>query len=411
VGCGTHESRVGSEQAVLGESRSVRKERTEVNGIPFDCPVWIAGPDHHSTLSLVRCFGRAGADVRLLLCGTAGETATGRSRYAKRAEVIRPGNLVRRLLQIGSRSVTRSFLIPADDRTMYEIDRNAILLCSDFYIPGFQGQSGVTAFLMDKLNQNSFVLRNGIPAARSESVGLPLAFPPGWSVYPCVVKPRISVYGSKADIAVCRNPDELVSALARYAEKGYPGALIQEYVVKTRELCAFGCVTGDPANAVTAVVEKIRQWPPGGGATSCARTIDEETVNRFVARITDTLRNYGYRGLFDIEIFDTPDGLVLNEINFRQSGNGYALNRFGVYAPLYWCLDAVGLRRPDWMKTAVPAGHRIVNEMTEYEHLRRNRRKFPALLRDMIVASAHAAFDLKDLPGTAARYREMFRSR
>ncbi len=386
-----------------------------MNGIPFDCPVYIAGPDHHSTLSLVRCFGRAGADVRLLLCGTASrtpkETATGRSRYAKRAEVIRPGSLVRRLLQIGSRSAARSFLIPADDRAMYEIDRNAFLLYSDFYIPGFQGQNGVTALLMDKLNQNSFVLRNGIPAARSESVGLPLAFPPGWSVYPCVVKPRISIYGSKADIAVCQTPDELTETLARYAGKGYPGALVQEYVAKTRELCAFGCVVSNPANAVTAVVEKIRQWPPAGGATSCAQTIDEEPVNRFVSRITETLRNYGYRGLFDIEIFDTPNGLVLNEINFRQSGNGYALNRFGVYAPLYWCLDAVGLRRPEGMKTAVPAGRRIVNEMTEYEHFRRNRRKFPALLRDMFRASAHAAFDLKDIPGTMARYREMFRSR
>lgn len=46
--------------------------------------------------------------------------------------------------------------------------------------------------------------------------------------------------------------------------------------------------------------------------------------------------------MFDIEVFATSEGLFLNEINIRQSGNMFACLDKGDPLPLLWALDASG---------------------------------------------------------------------
>lgn len=65
-------------------------------------------------------------------------------------------------------------------------------------------------------------------------------------------------------------------------------------------------------------------------------------MEKLLEKVIGELSSEGFRGMFDIEVFATRDGAVLNEINFRQSGNMFACLDGGMSLPLLWTLDAAG---------------------------------------------------------------------
>ena len=381
---------------------------------PLKQPVYIVGSDHHSTLSLIRCFGETGCDVRLIL-HQKGHTpknrlATSRSKYARNTEVVSNSELIPRLREIGQRNTEQSFLIPAVDFSTYHVDINRNDLSKYFIIHGIRGRQGAMAFLMDKHNQNVFAKDHNIPVA--DSLPVDLSSSPTeleWEKYPCIVKPQISLYGSKIDVTQCDSRQELNKTLATYRTKQFPNALIQEKIRVIKEFCGFGSITDFTENTFYAVIEKIRRFPSAFGSASLAVTTQQKEAIEFLNRILSILKDYGYRGLFDIEFFETPDGFILNEINFRQSGNAYVMNKYKVYPPVYWCLDAIGERPDSPIKCTIPPGINLINEMTEYELIKRKPTNLLKFLSQWSSTSAYAAFDIHDLNGTFARYRAIFR--
>ena len=84
-------------------------------------------------------------------------------------------------------------------------------------------------------------------------------------------------------------------------------------------------------------MKKIRYSPVGDGASlSFARFIE---VDGRYKEIISLLKNIGYDGLFDIEVFVVGESLYLNEINFRNSGNAWAIVNVGINAPVIWIKD------------------------------------------------------------------------
>lgn len=73
-----------------------------------------------------------------------------------------------------------------------------------------------------------------------------------------------------------------------------------------------------------------------GASLSFARFIE---VDGRYKEIISLLKNIGYDGLFDIEVFVVGESLYLNEINFRNSGNAWAIVNVGINAPVIWIKD------------------------------------------------------------------------
>lgn len=96
------------------------------------------------------------------------------------------------------------------------------------------------------------------------------------------------------------------------------------------------------------------------------------------------------------------DGVYLNEINFRHSGNGYALIQNGVNAPYYWCLDALGMPLPKEAAVSAEIGKTQMDDISDLRHRKEFGIGLLAWLGEFLKTDTHSIVDIKDIPGTAA---------
>ena len=104
----------------------------------------------------------------------------------------------------------------------------------------------------------------------------------------------------------------------------------------------------------------------------------------------------GYRGQYDIEFLVCKEGVYLNEINFRHSGNGYGLIQNGVQAPYIWAADACNLKLTSKMKTKVKKGKYHMDELSDFFHLKANKVSYFTWMRDCMRTSAFSKWDVSD---------------
>lgn len=101
----------------------------------------------------------------------------------------------------------------------------------------------------------------------------------------------------------------------------------------------------------------------------------------------------------------------MNEINFRHSGNGYALVQNGVLAPYAWCLDVSGTALPKRLKKTVKVGKTHMDEIPDMINRKEYKVSFFKWFTSFIFTSARAKFDLRDLSGTKAYYNPIIKKR
>jgi len=172
----------------------------------------------------------------------------------------------------------------------------------------------------DKYVTSQILVQAGIPTPRvlmafSEEAALKATMEIG---YPCVMKPVIGSWGR-----LLAKVDDAYSAEAIIEHKTILGGAnhqifyIQKYIDKPgRDIRAF-CIGEEP---ICAIYRSSQNWitntARGGVATNCPMTPE---INDLVTR---TARAIG-KGLLAIDIFETPSGLEVNEVNhtmeFRNS--------------------------------------------------------------------------------------------
>ncbi len=144
--------------------------------------------------------------------------------------------------------------------------------------------------------------------------------------YPCVVKTRRLGYDGKGQ-AVIRRPEDVPAAwtdLQRGAAADQPAALIVEaFVHFTRELSVIAArsTTGQ------TVIYPLNQNTHAGGilrtTLAPAPNTSAELIRRAHALITSLLDSLAYVGVLTVELFDTPDGLLANEMAPRVHNSGH----------------------------------------------------------------------------------------
>lgn len=134
--------------------------------------------------------------------------------------------------------------------------------------------------------------------------------------YPLILKPRMGGGASK-DLYIINSKDELIKHHSDLSSKNCL-PLVQEYVPGSSEQMYMVNVLFDSSHNLVAyfVAKKLREYPPGGGITSCGVSIFESTLLEYAKNIFSALNWYGVAEVeFKLDLRNNKFKLI--EINPR----------------------------------------------------------------------------------------------
>ena len=362
--------------------------------------VIIVGGDHHNTLSIIRCLGKRKIKFKVLIHSgikkNKKEISVFHSKYVKDLFVVDEKEMLILdwLLKYGDKR-KKQIIFPSSDFSAYTIDKYYNQLKEYYFVPGFKNAPGRVVNMMNKYEQKKWADKNNILMAKSWLVkkGKKGFIIPKNITFPCIIKPSISAFGSKDDIHISYNEDDFIKAINCFNNSIYNELIIQEFIEKEYEICAIGCIT--PDYSCGQVIRKIRENPPkGGGSLTFAKFINDKRINDAVDNVIKKLKKENYQGLYDIEFLVQNDTIYLNEINFRNSGNMYALIKSGILAPYILYLYFNNKKYQNNSKGKLIC---FVDDYNELITLKKRYISFFTFIHDFFIAKAHSTFDIFDI--------------
>ncbi len=236
------------------------------------------------------------------------------------------------------------------------------------------------------------------------------------AVFPCMVKPLLTVTGFKG--VLVRSSYELASALK--ADVFSNGYIVQEYIPGPEtSIAVVGTYTNRDAKLqAESCGRKIRQLPKGMGIATYLHTAHDQEV---VSAAAVLLKEIGFFGIADIEFKRSEaDGrLRFIEINPRPSGINEFYYASGIDLVHMGYQDLLGRLDPGLHRAGRGAGVRWIsllddiNTVVRY-YLPQDVLILPAWISDMISADAYAVFAKDDplpfLPALGDNLYKAFRS-
>ncbi len=150
--------------------------------------------------------------------------------------------------------------------------------------------------------------------------------------FPCVIKGLIEVGGNIVDYAY--NKEELkekyIATCNKYnLKKSDELPMLQEYI--TGDGCAFFAVYNKGECGLTFQHKRVREYPVSGGASVCAKSYNNELVQKYGKMLLDSLNWHGVAMVeFKLNDKDTP---ILMEINPKFWGSTDLALEAGVNFP------------------------------------------------------------------------------
>lgn len=261
----------------------------------------------------------------------------------------------------------RVVLFPTDDFTAKIVSDNYNKLEDSFLMPRMMDGSSVWD-AMDKSYQRKLADKVGIAVANEWSISLrdEIIIPNDIS-YPCFVKPLQSVAGSKSEMKICSDNDELKAHLERMkAFFSDRDVIVQEYLKIDKEYDLSGLCLDDKI-IIPAVIEKSRiaQFEPG--VTMSGTVMKNEILGDEMDKITNMLKSLRYFGMFDMELFLSNGKLYFNEINLRSGGPNYSYFLNGVNLPDIFVKELCGIGHDNSEEIIKEYGKTFVYEKVAWE--------------------------------------------
>lgn len=316
----------------------------------------ILGGSHHNTLGLIRSLGRAGLRPFVLLHDGNAESYVLRSRYVGDYAVVPNEAAIIPFLMERKSPREKAVIFCASDGAASVIDSRRDELTDAYYLPGCERQGEVNR-LMDKGEMARLAKECGlrVPASVEMDTDHPVF---DGIRFPCIVKPMRSVAGSKLDIAVCSDRDQLLSCLQRCKA---PRVQVQEFIDKAMEYQLIGARWSE---TLIPGRSRIISQP------LCTNTgflhYEQLDGSEPIGACESFLEKAAYRGLFSMEFIRDHEGHdYFMEINFRNDGNAIAVTDAGVNLPYYWFRQCQGIPSEE--------GHSTIRElyvMPEFDELR-----------------------------------------
>ncbi len=160
--------------------------------------------------------------------------------------------------------------------------------------------------------------------------------------YPCVIKPLVSCQGSKSDIRICGNFDELKNNLNSL--KNTKRVILQQYIERDYEISILGCGLKNGEVLIPCVENKLTLYPKNVGL-ECLANMQPLEDDSIIKPIKTLIKKIGYVGPFSVEMMHCKhDGkFYFTEINLRNDGaNGFVF-KYGVNLSLNHVEDLLDL--------------------------------------------------------------------
>lgn len=296
--------------------------------------VYVIGGNHHNTLGVVRALGEKGLRPILILVTTENKPFVSYSQYIKKTIQIPQNDLIPDVLLEESKARTsKHVVICCSDASSGVVDINRDALSSFFFLPGSEFQGRITS-LMSKRKMADIAQSIGLKTPETcygENCGLFINYAP------LIIKPLISMKGSKSDIHICYSYDEV----KKYTDElGAENVQIQQFIDKDFEYQLIGCSTSK--EVIIPGVSKILR-PCKGSNTSFLHYTPIEEGFCEIEKCKEFVRRTGYHGLFSLEFLRAKSGQdFFMEINFRNDGNAICVTEAGMNLPFIWYLDCIG---------------------------------------------------------------------
>ena len=361
------------------------------------CRAVIIGSDHTNTLSLIRDLGRNKIPF-VLIMHSEDRHLCANSRYVRKNYVFVAQTkeaIMGALRKIRSKAEHKPVILCATDIAQYTVDFYLKELENDFYCFAFHHEEKKICRMMDKYEQYLFACRHGIKMAKTWKIKLEQdKMLPEDMEYPVIVKPAISAFGAKTDIAKADDEKALLGIIQRFKQKGYTEVLLQKYIENKSEFTALGCVFSKEIDNIVVWLKKIHIYPVVGGSISYAQ--NRTSIPKEALHVVRTLQEEGYAGLYDLDFFYADGGYMLNEINFRNSGVNYALKPHGINTAYQWYLYCNGEDITPFEKKALKEKYNFAIYM-QLCLLQKKEIGFFTFVKEFCKASSYSIFAWDDL--------------
>lgn len=293
--------------------------------------VIVLGNDHTNSLGIVHCLGREGFTVIAVLWGAkSGFVAS--SKYVSKVYTASTPQACINLICERFQGEDIAIIACCDDAAI-SLERNRDLLNNGFRFEFSQGQ-----WLIEELCEKDLQVRlaqeSGFNVPWSSKSIESIEDIPNDVPFPCITKSLVSCKGSKSDLTIVQNREELLSVLSSLLEHT-PRILLQQYVERDYEISILGCGLKDGDCLIPCVENKLTLYPQNVGLECVANM--QPLINEDVSRpIRDFIKKTGYVGLFSVELMHckSDNKFYFTEINLRNDGANGFVYKYGVNLPL-----------------------------------------------------------------------------
>ena len=299
----------------------------------------IIGQNYSTSIGLIKGIGILGyksASIKRVTHKLLFPTPELVCRFVEKYEytVVRPGKqLIELLVNEYTDNDKKVVLIPSDDYCAALIDKYREQLENYFLVPGIESGSNVE-FYMDKEEQKKIALKHRISTAAYSVIHISDgSYELPTITFPCITKPRKSIEGSKKNIRICYNQNDLEKTLENVINTGGKDILAEEVINYDFEytvpgLALPGCVY------ISALLKKTRIGQgEHRGVTGAGQVVPIEKNIAIVDNIKEMILDIGFVGIFDVELFEKNGQFYFNELNLRNGAAGYALTAAGANIP------------------------------------------------------------------------------
>lgn len=307
------------------------------------------GEGNYNTLGVLHCMAAKGIEVFLLLIGSGkrllhGEVL-GYSKYARYGHsVVTEQEGLEWLFAHQSDFPQGTVIYPTSDSAETLLDAHYNSLCAHFHFPNCSKQGEVTR-LMEKDVQTALAAQYGIRTLQSmytNNADCDL----GKVSYPCMVKPLVSISGSKGDMRVCDNREELDDALA--SAKHTKEFIIQQYIQNEADLLFLGIRLPNGEVWLPSLVKKPGVSSTGEYTHAIVTTAISEHLPELEA-VSSFVSTLNYVGPFSIEFGLEKGKNYFFEINLRNDGTSHYPLASGVNIAYVYYRACKGLLTDDDM--------------------------------------------------------------
>lgn len=401
-------------------ARLLGKEK-KVRAADRPCAV-VAGRNYCNILAMSRALGKSGYDVEVLRIF---KTKPGRTRLLRRMKPDAFSRYVREYHEcIADNDAGRiadwlvrhaagnhgKLLLPSDDYSAWAVDETLDELRKFYVVPSIADKAGAISRLMDKNEQKKLAAAFNLPMLQStviKSEGGHYEIPTG-IVFPCFIKPNISMSSTKAKMRKCSDMDELAEVLNGYAASGDFEILAEEYADIKNEYSLLGVSTSDGV-AAPCLFRTVR----GGhrerkGVALMGETISCEGLQPLIDECCSFIKSLDYTGLFDADFIETADGeIYFIELNFRAGASMHAFTETGVNLPGMFADNVIkGVEFKENCAVA-ETGKLFISEKVLMEEYARNDASKAEIKNWMNEADIHFVKDDND-PGPYKYFRRFY---